>query len=173
MEGVQLKLRWGAGVVALGVILGCVIGVIWGFLRPGYVAEVVDGGVQINHVLSPDSVEFASFGWFVILSTLLGMAVALVAYGTGERESNLSRMVFAACVALFSSWALYVLGQWSANLANPPHAAAESDTFTLVPAFQPGIAWCAAPFMASLAYWLGLVSTAAFEGGRGSVQVGE
>lgn len=173
MEGVQLKLRWGAGVVALGVLLGCAIGFVWGFLRPGYVAEVVDGGVQINHVLSPDNVEFASFGWFAILSSLLGMVVGLVAYGTGERQSNLARMAFAVCVALFSSWALYVLGQYSANLANPTHAASVSDTFTVVPVFQPGIAWCAAPFMAGLTYWLGLVSTVAFEAGRGRVRAGE
>lgn len=161
MEGVQLRVRWGAGILALGVLLGAVTGVVWGLFRPGYAATVVDGSPRVDPIASPDSVEFASFGWFVILSALLGLVIGLAAYSSAERESSAARMLFVVFVAVFSSWALYVLGGWSARLVHPEENAHTGGSFTVVPAFNPGVGWAAAPFMAALSYWVGMVTTAA------------
>lgn len=167
MEGVQLSrsprssrpFGWGAGIVALGGSVGAVAGALWGLTRPGYTATVEGGAARIDPAANPDNVEFISFAGFTGLTALLGLFIGLTAFATAVRRASAWRMLFAVAVAAFSSWTLYVLGTWSADMLNgvpDPHDLKEGETLTFVPLLRPGAAWLAGPFVAALTYWLGL-----------------
>lgn len=170
MEGVQLShpprisqpFGWGAGLVALGGIIAALVGGVWGLTRPGYSATVDDGGARIDPALNADNVEFISFVGFVLLTTLLGLLIGVVAFLTAGKRAGIGRMLFTIAVAAFSSWTLFILGTWSAELYHgvpDPHDVAPGQTLTFVPVLRPGPAWLAGPFVAALAYWLGAVSS--------------
>ena len=168
MEGVQLRktprssrpFGWGAGIVALGVGLASVIGGLWGLTRPGYTGTVEGGNARIDPVANPDNVEFISFAGFAGLTVVLGMIIGVVTFASATQRAGLRKMLFAVVVTAFSSWTLYIMGTWSAELlhgVSDPHSLTEGEAITFVPVLSPGPAWLAGPFVAALAYWVGLV----------------
>lgn len=174
MEGVQLNrsprssrpVGWGAGIVAFSVGAAAAVGAVWGLTRPGYTATVEDGAARVDPLVSPDNVEFISFAGFAVLTALLGLVIGLVAFTSAEQRASLGRMLFVALVAAFASWTFYVLGTWSAQWHHgvpDPHDVAEGETLTFVPLLRPGPAWLAAPFVASLAYWVSLASSSSLD----------
>lgn len=167
MEGVQLKhsprfsrpVGWGAGIVALSVGIATLLGAGWGLTRPGYTATVEGDRARVDPLVSPDNVEFISFAGFTVLTALLGLVIGLVAYVSAQRRASVGRMVFVAAVAAFASWSFYTFGTWTAQWHSgvpDPHGLSEGETLTFVPLLRPGPAWLAAPFVAALAYWVGL-----------------
>lgn len=156
MEGVQLasspqparraskRRGWGAGILALGVVLGAVAGSIWGIFRPEYVAVPHGDGLAVDRLASPDNIEFVSWAGFVALSTVVGLVVGLVGYAYQEHRSSAKRMAWVAAVALFSSWTLAVMGEVTAG--------------KYAPGLQPGIGWLAGPFVAGLSYWVSMAA---------------
>lgn len=153
MEGLQLNpsprprrnIRWGAGIVMLGVVIGIVSGAIWGFFRPEYAATFIEGVPHVDEAASPANVEFTSFVWFAALTGALGLVVGAAAVAVDPLRSGVGKQLFVVLVALFSSWALLVAGTVTAR--------------TFVPALSPGIAWLVGPFTAALAYWVGMAGT--------------
>lgn len=150
---------FGAGLLALALLLGIGAGFAWGALRPAYVGEVSDGGAVIDQAASPANVQFTGFAWFVILAALLGLVVGVVAWravGRKRSRGGVWWMVWAMVVAALGAIAVYLFGNWFALRLTPvPDHDALSDgaQFSLVPPIAPGAAWAAAPLVAGLVYW--------------------
>lgn len=170
MEGVQLRnsprssrpFGWGAGIIALGGGIAAVVGGLWGLTRPGYTATVEDGGARIDPALNADNIEFISFVGFIAITGLLGLFIGLTGYATAKNRASAWRMLFVVTVAAFASWTVYILGSWSADLHHgvpDPHDLTEGQTVTFVPILRPGPGWLAGPFVAGLAYWVGVASS--------------
>ena len=164
METVQLKRRSalgaGAGLLALGCVLGILGGAVWALVRPAYVGQVEDSAVQVDQALSPANVEFAGYGSFALLTALAGGIVAAVAVRAtreGKTAGGVAWLLWAGVVSAVAAFALYVFGNWFVALAHPlpdPEALSNGDSVTLVPPVRPGAAWAAGPFAAVLVCWI-------------------
>ena len=153
----------GAGLLVVALAVGSLVGAVWGCLRPGYEAVVQGGDIVVDLAASPDNVDFASFGWFAILTGLLGLALAVGAYARagGAVSAGMLAWVFVAAGA--GAFAVHTFGVWSAGFVSdtPGHGElAEGARFHIVPPLDPGVGWLSGPFVATLTYWmLALVST--------------
>ena len=149
----------GAGLLALGCVLGILGGGVWALVRPAYVGEFEDGGVRVDQAHSPVNAEFAGFGSFALLTTLAGVVVAaaaLVAAKRGKVRGSVAWLLWAGIVSAVAAVALFVFGDWFVGLAHPipsPEELTDGDTLTMVPPVRPGAAWAAGPFAAVLVYW--------------------
>ena len=149
----------GAGLLALGCVLGILGGGVWAVLRPAYVGEVEGDGVRVDQALSPVNVEFAGYGAFALLTTLAGVLVAAVAAGAARRgkvAGGVGWLLWAGAVSAVAAVALYVFGDWFVGVLHPvpdPETLADGDPLTMVPPVRPGAAWAAGPFAAVLLYW--------------------
>ncbi|WKD57401.1 hypothetical protein CAPI_04215 [Corynebacterium capitovis DSM 44611] len=142
-----------AGLLAASLLAGSIVGVVWGFSRPAYVGVVVGDGVEVDQIATPDSAEFASLGWFVILTAVLGAAVAALAYARAHRGPAMLGWVMVT--SLGGAFATYTFGEGVAHLASAdPSAFSEGARLSVVPALYPGTGWLAAPCLAALTYWL-------------------
>lgn len=160
----QLKktsaLSAGAGLLALGCVLGIAGGGAWALLRPGYVGEIAEGGVKLDQSLSPANVEFTGYGTFALLSTLAGVVVAAVALNSARRgrvRGSVAWLLWAGVVSAVSALALYIFGDWFVAVLHPLpdlDTIAKGDAVTIVPPVRPGAAWASAPFAAVLVYWV-------------------
>lgn len=151
----------GAGLVALALAFGVLGGLAWGALRPAYLAEVADGGVQIDTAASPLNTEFAAFGWFVLLTGFLGVLLALVAWRVTRRRGvgGVGWLWWIIACAAAGAFTVYVFGDWFALWLHhvPSHEELEmlsdGSRFDLIPPIRPGAGWLAGPFTAALSYW--------------------
>lgn len=163
METVQLKRRSalgaGAGLLALGCVLGILGGAVWALVRPAYVGQVAGSGVQVDQALSPANVEFAGYGSFALLTVLTGVVVAAAAVRatrSGKTAGGIAWLLWAGVVSAIAAFALYVFGDWFVSCAHPlpePEALSNGDSVTLIPPVRPGAAWAAGPFAAVLVCW--------------------
>lgn len=154
MRGSTTLGQW-AQLVFLSLVAGSIGGVLWGLTRPGYVGTVSEGGFVIDELASAPNVEFSSFGWFVLLSAVLGIAVAVFAF-LRERAGFVALVSVVACAGA-AAFALHTFGGWSASMLHPaPHdpATADGQVLTIVPPLAPGVAWLAGPFVAGLMFYL-------------------
>lgn len=149
----------GAGLLALGCVLGILGGGAWALVRPAYIGVVEGGGLRVDQAESPANAEFAGFGSFALLTTLAGVAVAAVALFAAQRgkvRGSVSWLIWAGIVSAVAAVALYIFGGWFVGLMHPlpsPEALSDGDTLTMVPPVRPGVAWAAGPFAAVLVYW--------------------
>ena len=146
--------QW-AQLVFVSLIAGSIGGALWGLTRPGYVGTVRKGGFVVDELASAPNVEFTSFGWFVLLSALLGIVVAVFAF-LRERAGFAALVAVVACAGA-AAFALLTFGGWSASLLHPgPHdpALVDGQEMTIVPPLAPGVAWLAGPFVAGLMFYL-------------------
>ena len=138
---------FGAGLLALALLLFSVVGAAWGLWRPTLEGHRVEGG---GYALSnPADVQFLSFITFALLTGLLGVVIGAVAYLRGERFRGVGILVWSGVVCLAGAAAFYVFGGVTATAA--PEQPGEFVEF--VPKFSPAIGWLVAPFMAMFAYW--------------------
>lgn len=138
---------FGAGLLACALVAFSAAGAVWGRFRPvltGY--EVDDGGYAVETLAD---IEFGSFVWFVLLTGLGGVLLALGAYLRGARQRGLGMLLWVGVAALASAVAFYYAGSLTAtHLPSEP-----GETVQWTPPMQPHIGWAAAPFMAMFAYW--------------------
>ncbi|WIM66937.1 hypothetical protein QP027_07290 [Corynebacterium breve] len=152
----------GAGVLMWGLLLGVVVGAIWGALRPTYIGNMKDGMLLVDEAASPVNVEFSSFISFAILTGLAGAIIAIIAFLIVGGISGVGMLLWSGVVAFFAAVSFYVVGEWTANALHPmpEHSSGNLEGVKLVPALAPGVGWLAGPFMATLAYWtMALVAT--------------
>lgn len=144
----------GAGLLAFGLVLGLLAGVLWGFLHPTYVIEITDGTAVIDAEASDESAEFTAIGWLTILSAVVGAALALVAwFKTGG--GGIGTLIWVMAVAAAAAFTIVATGQVVAQaLHDVPPDHATSGTFTVAPAVNPHVAWLVAPFVSALLYWM-------------------
>ena len=151
----------GAGLLAFGLVVGLVAGVIWGFIHPTYVIEISDGTAVIDTEASDESAEFTAIGWLTVLSAVVGAVLALAAWFQTERSrraggtGGIGTLIWLIVVAAASAFTIVATGQVVAQALHdlpPDHAA--SGTFTVAPAVNPHVAWLVAPFVSALLYWM-------------------
>lgn len=146
-----------AGILAFSLLVGIAGGVVWGFVRPAYVAAFGEGGgVQVDQAASPKNVEFAAFGWFALISLIAGLGIAWLARQATSRGGSAWVWWVAAC-AFACAATVYVFGDWivSTRIHIPDHDAVRAgEPFRVVPPIQPGVGWLVGPFTAAFAYWI-------------------
>ena len=151
----------GAGLVALALAFGVLGGVWWGASRPAYLAEVADGGVRIDSAASPVNTEFAAFGWFAVITGLIGTLLAAAAWRVTRRRGigGAGWLWWLIVCAAAAALTVFVFGNWSALMFHqvPSHEELEllsdGSRFHLIPPINPGAGWLAGPFTAALGYW--------------------
>ena len=143
---------FGAGLLALALLIFSVSGALWGLWRPTLEGHRVEGG---GYALSNGAnVQFLSFSTFALITGMLGVVIGTVAYLRGERYRGVGVLVWSGVVGLAGAAAFYVFGGVTATAA--PEQPGEFVEF--VPKFSPAIGWLVAPFMAMFAYWSAVVN---------------
>lgn len=138
---------FGAGVLALGLIMFSVVGAVWGLLRPTMTAMVRDDGAYV--LTGPDNVEFVSFITFAIITGVVASILALIAYLKNPSRRGFGSLMWVTAVAALGAFAFFVMG--GATASSFPEDPGISEDF--VPQMAPGVAWLVAPFVAALTYW--------------------
>ncbi|QGU07759.1 hypothetical protein COCCU_09175 [Corynebacterium occultum] len=143
-----------AGFLALSLVVYAGVGALWAMLRPTYDATVTDSG---DVYLTPAfNVEFTSFISFAVATGLLGALLALVMFVVSDGTRGLGTLFWVTLCAFLGAVVFLVVGDQVSLLLHPvpeQDALEVGETFRLLPGMNPGTAFIAAPFMASLAYW--------------------
>lgn len=138
---------FGAGLLALILVVYSAVGAVWGMWRPTLTGrEVEDGGYAIENVAD---VQFSSFIVFAVLVGFMGLCFGLFSYMRGATFRGVGQLLWCGVACLAGAAAFYVVGGVTA------HSAPEDpgQVVQFVPKFAPGIAWVVSPFMAMFAYW--------------------
>lgn len=138
---------FGAGLLALALLLFSGVGAVWGLWRPTLEGHRVEGGGYA--LTNSANVQFLSFVTFVMITGILGVVIGTVAYLRGERFRGVGVLVWSGVVCLAGAAAFYVFGGATATAV--PENPGEFVEF--VPKFSPAIGWLVAPFMSMFAYW--------------------
>lgn len=141
------SIGFGAGLLALVLVVYSAVGAVWGMWRPTLTGrEVEDGGYAIENVAD---VQFASFIVFAVLVGFLGLCFGLFSYMRGAAFRGVGQLLWCGVACLAGAAAFYVVGGVTAHSA----PADLGQVVQFVPKFAPGIAWVVSPFMAMFAYW--------------------
>lgn len=144
----------GAGLLAYGLVLGLLAGVLWGFIHPTYVIEITDGTAVIDAEASDESAEFTAIGWLTVLCAVVGAALALAAWFKTSL-GGIGTLVWLIIVAAAAAFTIVATGQVVAHALHdlpPDHETA--GRFTVAPAVNPHVVWLVAPFVSALLYWM-------------------
>ena len=141
------SIGFGAGLLALILVVYSAVGAVWGMWRPTLTGrEVEDGGYAIENVAD---VQFSSFIVFAVLVGFLGLCFGLFSYMRGAAFRGVGQLLWCGVACLAGAAAFYVVGGVTAHSA----PADPGQVIQFVPQFAPGIAWVVSPFMAMFAYW--------------------
>lgn len=143
-----------AGILA-AFLLG---GIVWGgLLRPGMPGvKVADGLVPASD--PGTSPQFLGYAWFVIITVLISLLVGVLVHLWTQR--GLGMMLWVVLLCLVGGFVFHVAGDSTAMAVHPTpdlSALAEGDAVSVVPRVAPGVAYLVGPFIAGLAYWIGMV----------------
>ncbi|MEX3516210.1 hypothetical protein VVR26_01940 [Corynebacterium camporealensis] len=146
---------FGAGLLALVLIVYSLAGALWGFWRPElHGTQVEEGGYSIDNVAD---VQFSSYITFALITGVLSLILGLGVYSHANHYRGLRTLLWIGVCALAGAFAFYIAGGITAT--GLPNEAAENISF--VPPFNPGVTWAVGPFIAMFAYW-----SAIFVGGE-------
>lgn len=138
---------FGAGLLALVLVIFSAAGALWGLWRPALTGQrVQDGGYALDSVAN---VQFSSFITFAAITGVLAAVVALGVHAAAPRRRGFATLLWVGLVALLGAGAFYIVG----GAIAPSMPSNPGQTVEFVPDFSPGIGWAVAPFMAVLAYW--------------------
>lgn len=145
---------FGAGVLALSLLVFSIAGAIWGMFRPELSGkQQPDGSVVIDPVTN---VEFTSFITFVLITALGSVVLGTVVFAAAPpRFRGLSTLLWVGFVAIAGAYAFVIFGNWSAGTAD-----GTGSNIEFVPPLDPGVFVLVAPFFGMFAYW-----SAVFVGG--------
>ncbi|WP_342320007.1 hypothetical protein [Corynebacterium mayonis] len=146
-----------AGLLVVALGLGSLVGAVWGVLRPGYDVVVEDGQLVVNLAASPVNVEFDSYGWFAVLTSLLGVLLALIAFAFNNGRATAFVLLWVVVTSFAGAFAIYTFGMWSTGFVSdkPGHEGlVDGSRLRIVPALQPGVVWLVGPYMSVVTYWL-------------------
>ncbi len=130
------------------LMVSIVAGVLWGVVRPGYEVTILEGS-QIAVPRDAIGANFDALLWFVGISALAGFVLAIAMLRTHRRSLSLEFWL-GAC-ALVASLLMTLIGAGIAMLRT-------SGTFLVAP-FNTQPALLVLPFIALLAYWIGLITS--------------
>ncbi|WP_293768794.1 hypothetical protein [uncultured Corynebacterium sp.] len=162
-------LGFGAGLLALSLVVFSAAGAVWGLTRPKLTGRAVGDGSGGYVIDAVDDIQFTSFAWFVIITAIGGFLIGLVAYVRGAGTRSLAMLLWSGIVALAGAYAFWVFGSATApGLPDNP-----GDVVQWVPAFNPGVGLTAAPFIAVFTYWSTAFISADEDWERGKVAASE
>ncbi|MDN6136443.1 hypothetical protein [Corynebacterium sp.] len=147
---------FGAGLLALVLIVFSIFGLLWGLWRPEMTATAVEGGGFAVDTTS--NAQFQGFGAFVLATALLAGAVAFGVFKYVKSRRGLATMLYLALLTVLGSLAFWLVGGFIAPTM-PDVTAEVGSQVSWVPSFNPGLGLAAAPFVCLLVYWSGLYLT--------------
>ena len=147
---------FGAGLLALVLIVFSVFGLLWGLWRPEMTATAVEGGGFAIDTTS--NAQFQGFGAFVLATALLAGAVAFGVFKYAKSRRGLATMLYLALLTVLGSLTFWLVGGFIAPTM-PDVTAEVGSQVSWVPSFNPGLGLAAAPFVCLLVYWSGLYLT--------------
>jgi len=147
---------FGAGLLALVLIVFSIFGLLWGLWRPEMTATAVEGGGFAIDTTS--NAQFQGFGAFVLATALLAGAVAFGVFKYAKSRRGLATMLYLALLTVLGSLAFWLVGGFIAPTM-PDVTAEVGSQVSWVPSFNPGLGLAAAPFVCLLVYWSGLYLT--------------
>lgn len=163
MEGLHQRLGTHAGLLAAGLALGLLGGVVWGMTRPTYTVVMSDGAVVVDPAASATNVEIATIGWMTIISSVIGVALAIIALRqvrSGHSTGGIGAMLWLIVVAAASALTVTATGDMVAHLLHPVPETPDGP-FELAPMVNPPTVLAVAPFFAAGVYWVSTVMGAA------------
>lgn len=150
-----------AGVAAVSLLIHSGVGALWGLLRPAYSGTLGDGG-QVIIDAAAGSVEFISFGSFIVATGLLATLVSLSTYVLSPSTRGPGMLWSLMAVAALSAFSFLAVGTVTSGLLHDigdPDLLSRGDHVSMVPGLDPGVGWLVAPFLAALAYWCSALVT--------------
>lgn len=141
----------GAGLLAAALLLGIAGGAAWGALRPTFVVEVIDGVPIVDQDASSPNAAFAGVGWFTLLAALLGVVLAVIAWGqtrAGRARGGPLYLLWLAICAAAATFAALVTGETIAGMLH------RADPSRVAPPVTESVVWLVAPFIAAFAFWM-------------------
>lgn len=148
-----------AGTVLVAIVLGAIIGVIWGVVRPGQNVQFIAPD-QFGIIADSLDAPFMALVWFSGLTLVLGVAVAIIAFIRGRNYRTVAIQLWVAVAALIGAMVAFLVGQVVAGFRQPDFSNLENGaTLTVIPAFNSHVALLVAPLSAMIAYWIGLLFT--------------
>ncbi|WP_018297043.1 hypothetical protein [Corynebacterium lubricantis] len=145
-----------AGLLFFALVAGLVLGALWGAFRPAYVGDITDGMFIANETESPRNVEFSSFASYILITGVLGIVVAMVAYLKVGHAAGVGMLIWVGIVAFAATFAFYVFGNIVTGWVHPYPDPSGGDVTGahIVPPMSPGVGWAVAPLLAVLTYWI-------------------
>lgn len=146
-----------AGILSFCIFVFAGVGAVWGFLRPAVEVTVAeDAQVGLSSEVGAGA-SFTSFITFALITGILAMIAAGVVYSRYPAYQGVSMLSWLILVAGISSFAFWVVGDFTAQLMHPPAVMDDlsvGDTVTFVPPLAPHVGLLAGPFMAAFTYWV-------------------
>ena len=147
---------FGAGLLALVLIVYSIFGIVWGLSRPEMTATAVEDGGFALDVTS--NAQFQGFGTFVLATALLSGLITFGVFRYAKSRRGLGTMLYLALLTVVGSLALWLVGGFIAPTM-PDVEAEIGSQVSWVPSFSPGLGLAAGPFISMLVYWSGLYLT--------------
>lgn len=144
---------FGAGLLALVLVVYSVFGILWGLWRPTMTATAVEGGGFA--IDSTSNAQFQGFGSFVVATALLAGVISFGVFKYAKARRGLGTMMYLAILAVIGSLAFWLVGGFVAPTM-PDVSSAVGSQVEWTPTFAPGLGLSAAPFISLLVYWSGL-----------------
>lgn len=143
-----------AQVLFITLVSFLLLGVLWGVIHPtSELVVAADGGAEIAP--GTEDASFRGFTYYVALTALAGIAVALWAFRT--RMRGLLMMLWTALSVLWGTVAAWTVGVSVADKLHTdpiPEDPQAGDVFHILEAVNPSVGLVVAPALALIAYWM-------------------
>lgn len=147
---VPRTLGFGAGLLALVLVVYSAVGAVWGLSRPTITGTLHESGGYTWSKL--EDTQFDSYITFAITTGLIAVVLGLFVYLRAPRRRTAWTLVWLAVVCGAGALAFYYVG----GVTAPSMPQTQQEQVTFAPSFAPGVALLAAPFMAAFSYWSAL-----------------
>jgi len=144
---------FGAGLLALVLVVNSIAGILWGLWRPEMTATAVEGGGFA--VDTSSNAQFQSFGTFVLSTALIAGVISFGVFKYTKSRRGLGTLLYLGVLAVLGAFVFWLIGGYIAPTV-PDMASEVGSQVSWVPTFNPSMGLAAAPFLSLLVYWSGL-----------------
>ncbi|MCG7258958.1 MULTISPECIES: hypothetical protein [unclassified Corynebacterium] len=143
-----------AQVLFITLVSFLLLGVLWGVIHPtSELVVAADGGADIAP--GTEDASFRGFAYYLGLTAVAGIAVALWAFRT--RMRGLLMMLWTALAVLWGAVAAWTVGVSVADKLHTdpiPEDPQAGDVFHILEVVNPSVGLVVAPALALIAYWM-------------------
>ena len=144
---------FGAGLLALVLVVYSIVGILWGLWRPTMAATAVEGGGFA--IDSSTNAQFQGFGSFVIATALMAGLISFGVFKFAKQRRGLGTLMYLGILAVLGAYVFWLVGGFIAPTV-PDIESEVGSQIAWAPTFMPGLGLTAAPFISLLVYWSGL-----------------